>query len=91
MKETHGEKADAVDSASARVGPPIVIEPAPFPGMLGIGTPVEQVTATVPWKVKGYHLSDDQKTFQYRVGYTDVDGVEHEHFFTPDQIKEVSQ
>ena len=49
MKETHGEKADAVDSASVRVGPPIVIEPAPFPGMLGIGTPVEQVTATVPW------------------------------------------
>jgi len=93
MSSEHGgmsEAAETTDSASATVTKTLPdVKPAPFPGMLGVGTPVRQKVSLPVWHIKGYHLSDDKTAFQYLAAYTDEAGQEHEHYFTHAQIEEV--
>ena len=89
--EEHGvtEAAAAADTASADVAKTLP-EPrvAPAPGMFAVGQKVVQKVFVPVWTIKGFHLSEDQKTLQYLASWTDEAGQEHEHYFTHDQIEE---
>ncbi len=75
-----GSSQDATLGAS-------VPAPAALPGMLPIGTRVQQKVVVIKGTIAGYHVSADQQTISYLITYLDADGTYQEKYFTHDQLE----